>query len=109
MKLETLAKAFAVFVLGALLATMLIAAGGSASAQTDDPSGWVGAVEAEAASDTSGEGVAAVPMDIPLGESDLVGSVMYRRSGEFERFDTDHDIDPPQSANGAGGVGFVVL
>ena len=49
-------------------------------------------------------GLAAVPMDLPLGESELVGSVMYRRSGEFERFDTDHDIDPPQSARSTSGT-----
>ena len=105
MKLETLAKAFAVFVLGALLATMLIASEGSASAQTGDTSSSADTIAAEAVSDSSGEGVAAVPMELPLGESDLVGSVLYRRSGEFERFDTD----PPQSVNGASGVGFVVL
>ena len=29
---------------------------------------------------------------------------MYRRSGEFERFDTDHDIDTPPSAIGASGA-----
>ena len=56
-------------------------------------------------SGSGGAGVAAVPMDLPLGESDLVGSVMYRRSGEFERFDTDHDIDPPHSARSTGGAG----
>ena len=98
MKLEMLAKAFAVFVLAAVLAAGLIAAEGYALAQTGDPSSSVDALAAEAVSDTSGEGVAALPMELPLGESDLVGSVMYRRSGEFERFDTDHDIDPPQSA-----------
>ena len=32
---------------------------------------------------SGGADVAAVPLDLPLGESDLVGSVMYRRSGEF--------------------------
>ena len=48
--------------------------------------------------------MAAVPLELPLGESDLVGSVMYRRSGEFERFDTDHDIDTPPSAGGASGA-----
>ena len=111
MKLEMPAKAFTVFVLAALLASGLIAAGGSASAQPVDPSSLDGAVGAEAVSYAGGEGVAAVPMDLPLEESDLVGSVMYRRSGEFERFDTDHDIDPPQSArstssaSGASGAG----
>ena len=59
MKLEFSTKAFAVFVLAAMLAAGLIAAERSASAQTDDPSGWVGAAEAEAVSDASGEGVAA--------------------------------------------------
>ena len=104
MKLEFSTKAFAVFVLVAMLAAGLIAAQGSAVAQTDDSSSLVDAVVAEAVSDTSREGVAAAPMELPLSESDLVGSVMYHRSGEFERFDTDHDIDPPQSARSAGGA-----
>ena len=98
MKLEMPAKVLAVFVLAAVLAAGLIAAGGSASAKQGDPSSLDGAVGAEAVSYAGGEGAAAVPMELPLGESDLVGSVLYRRSGEFERFDTDHDIDPPQSA-----------
>ena len=104
MKLELLAKAFAVFVLAAVLATTLIAAEGSAAAQTDDANSSADAVAAEDASDSGGEGVAAVPFELPLGESDLVGSVMYRRSGEFERFDTDHDIDTPSGAGGASGA-----
>ena len=104
MKLELLAKALAVFVLAALLATILSVAEGSASAQMGDTSSSVDAVAAEAVSDASGTDVAAVPLDLPLGESDLVGSVMYRRSGEFERFDTDHDIDPPSGAGGASGA-----
>ena len=104
MKLEMPAKALTVCLLAAMLAAGLIAVEGSASAQTGDPSGSVVTATAEAVSDTSGEGVAAVPMDLPLGESDLVGSVMYRRSGEFERFDTDHDIDPPQSARSTSGA-----
>ena len=98
MKLEMPAKAFTVFVLAAVMAAGLIAAEGYALAQTGDPSSSVDALAAEAVSDTSGEGVAALPMELPLGESVLVGSVMYRRSGEFERFDTDHDIDPPAGA-----------
>ena len=105
MKLEMPVKVSAVFLLTALLAAGLIATGGSASAQTDDTSSPVDAVGAEVVSDSNGEGVAAVPMDLPLGESDLVGSVMYRRSGEFERFDTDHDIDPPQSARSTSSAG----
>ena len=104
MKLELPAKLLAVFVMAAVLATTLIAAGGAASAQPVDPSSLDGAVGAEAVSYAGGEGVAAVPMELPLGESDLVGSVMYRRSGEFERFDTDHDIDPPQSARSTSGA-----
>ena len=104
MKLEMPTKISAVFLMAALLAAELIAAGGSASAQTDDTGSPAGAVAAEAVSDTGGAGVAAVPMDLPLSESDLVGSVMYRRSGEFERFDTDHDIDPPAGAGGASGA-----
>ena len=104
MKLEMPTKISAVFLMAALLAAELIAAGGSASAQTDDTGSPAGAVAAEAVSDTGGAGVAAVPMDLPLSESDLVGSVMYRRSGEFERFDTDHDIDPPQSARSTSGA-----
>ena len=104
MKLEMPAKAFTVFVLAALLASGLIATGGSVAAQAGDPSSLDSAVGAEAVSYAGGEGVAAVPMDLPLGESDLVGSVMYRRSGEFERFDTDHDIDPPQSARSTSGA-----
>lgn len=105
MRLELLAKAFAVFVLAAVLATTLIAAGGSAAAQAGDTSSSADALAAEAVSDSSSSGVAAVPMGLPLGESDLVGSVLYRRTGEFERFDTDHDIDPPQSARSASGAG----
>ena len=111
MKLEMPAKALTVCLLAAILAAGLIAVEGSASAQTGDPNSSVVTATAEAVSDFSGEGVAAVPMDLPLGESDLVGSVMYRRSGEFERFDTDHDIDPQQSArstssaSGASGAG----
>ena len=105
MKLEMPSKVLTVCLLAAMLATTLMAAGGSASAQTGDPISSVVTVTAEAVSDSSGEGVAAVPMDLPLGESDLVGSVMYRRSGEFERFDTDHDIDPPQSARSTSGAG----
>ncbi len=104
MKLEMPAKAFTVFVLAALLASGLIATGGSVAAQAGDPSSLDSAVGAEAVSYAGGEGVAAVPMDLPLGESDLVGSVMYRRSGEFERFDTDHDIDPPPSARSTSGA-----
>ena len=104
MKLEMPVKVSAVFLLTALLAAGLIATGGSASAQTDDTSSPVDAVGAEVVSDSGGAGVAAVPMDLPLSESDLVGSVMYRRSGEFERFDTDHDIDPPQSARSTSGA-----
>ena len=109
MKLEMRTKVLAVFVIAAVLAAGLIAAGGAASAQTSDPSSRVGDVGAEAVPGTRGEGVAAVPMELPLGESDLVGSVLYRRSGEFERFDTDHDIDPPPSAINASVDGFVVL
>ena len=104
MKLEMPSKLLAVFVMIAVLATTLMAAGGSASAQTGDPSSPVVTATAEAVSDSSGEGVAAVPIELPLGKSDLVGSVMYRRSGEFERFDTDHDIDPPQSARSTSGA-----
>lgn len=104
MKLEMPSKLLAVFVMVAVLATTLMAAGGSASAQTGDPSSPVVTATAEAVSDSSGEGVAAVPIELPLGKSDLVGSVMYRRSGEFERFDTDHDIDPPQSARSTSGA-----
>ena len=104
MKLEMPTKVSAVFLMAALLAAGLIAAGGSASAQTDDTGSPADAVAAEAVSDTGGAGVAAVPMDLPLSESDLVGSVMYRRSGEFERFDTDHDIDPPSGISGASGA-----
>ena len=104
MKLEMPAKVLAVFVMAAVLATTLIATEGSVAAQTGDPSSPVDALAAEAVSNFSGEGVAAVPMDLPLRESDLVGSVMYRRSGEFERFDTDHDIDPPQSARSTSGA-----
>ena len=104
MKLEMPTKVLTVFVLAALLATILSVAEGSASAQTGDTGSSVDAVAAETVSDASGTDVAAVPMDLPLGESDLVGSVMYRRSGEFERFDTDHDIDPPSGAGGASGA-----
>ena len=104
MKLNCSAKAISVFLLAAVLAAGLIAAEGSASAQPDDTSSPVDAVGAESVSDSGGEGVAAMPMELPLGESDLVGSVMYRRSGEFERFDTDHDIDPPPSTRSASGA-----
>ena len=105
MKLEMPAKALTVCLLAAMLAAGLIAVEGSASAQTGDLSSPVVTATAEAVSDSNGEGVAAVPMELPLGESDLVGSVMYRRSGEFERFDTDHDIDPPQSARSTSSAG----
>ena len=104
MKLEMPTKISAVFLLAAMLATGLIATEGSAAAQTDDTSSPVDAVAAEAVSDSGGEGVAAVPLVLPLGESDLVGSVMYRRSGEFERFDTDHDIDALSGAGVASGA-----
>ena len=104
MKPEMQTKAFTIFVLAAVLAAGLIAAEGSAAAQTGDTSSPVDAVGTETLSDSSGEGVAAMPMDLPLGESDLVGSVMYRRAGEFERFDTDHDNDPPSGADGASGA-----
>ena len=104
MKLEIPAKVFAVFVLVAVLATGLIADERSVLAQTGDPGNSIDTA-AEALSYSSGEGVAAVPLKLPLGESDLVGSVMYRRSGEFERFDTDHDIDPPQSARSTNSTG----
>ena len=104
MKLEMPTKVSAVFLLAAMLATGLIVAEGFAVAQTGDTSSPVDAVGAEALSDSGGEGVAAVPLVLPLGESDLVGSVMYRRSGEFERFDTDHDIDQSSGAGGASGT-----
>ena len=83
MKLELPAKLLAVFVMAVVLAATLISAEGSVAAQTGDPSSSVDALAAEAVSNTSGEGVAAIPMELPLEESDLVGSVMYRRSGEF--------------------------
>ena len=105
MNLNCSAKAFYVLILTALLAATLIATESSAVAQTDDTSSSADALAAEAVSDSSSSGVAAVPMGLPLGESDLVGSVLYRRTGEFERFDTDHDIDPPQSARSASGAG----
>ena len=104
MKSNYSAKTFTVFVLAAVLATMLIAAEGSVAAQKSDPSSSAPADATGAKADLSGAGVAAAPMELPLGESDLVGSVMYRRSGEFERFDTDHDIDPPSGAGGAAGA-----
>ena len=100
MKSNYLAKIFTVFVLVAVLAAGLITAEVSVAAQSADPSS---SAVADATGDISGPGVAAVPLELPLSESDLVGSVMYRRSGEFERFDTDHDIDPPSGAGGASG------
>ena len=104
MKLKLSAKEFAIFVLPAVLAAGLIAAEGSAVAQTGDPGGSAATDTTGTKADLSGEGVAAVPLELPLSESDLVGSVMYRRSGEFERFDTDHDIDPPSGAGDASGA-----
>ena len=104
MKSNCSAKIFTVFVLVAVLAAGLIAAEGSVAAQSVDPGGSVVADETRDVSVSGGAGVAAVPLELPLGESDLVGSVMYRRSGEFERFDTDHDIDPPSGAGGANGA-----
>ena len=101
MKSNCSAKMLTVFVLVAVLAAGLIVAEGSVVAQSTDPGGSVVADEARDVS--GGAGVAAVPLELPLGESDLVGSVMYRRYGEFERFDTDHDIDPPSGASGASG------
>ena len=105
MKSNCSAKIFAVFVLVAVLAAGLIATEGSAVAQTGEPRSSAAVDTTATKADLSGAGVAAVPMELPLGESDLVGSVMYRRSGEFERFDTDHDIDPPSGAGGASGSG----
>ena len=104
MKSNCSAKIFAVFVLAALLATMLIASEGSAMAQISDPSGSAPTDKAGTLSASGGADVAAVPLELPLSESDLVGSVMYRRAGEFERFDTDHDIDTPSGAGGASGT-----
>ena len=104
MKSNYLAKIFTVFVLVAVLAAGLIAAEGSAVAQTGDPGSSAVADATGDISGSGGAGVAAVPLDLPLGVSDLVGSVMYRRSGEFERFDTDHDLDPPSGAGGASGT-----
>ena len=102
--MSTMFRAFYVFVLGALLSTMLIVAEGSVAAQSADPGSSVVADESGDLSGSGGAGVAAVPLELPLGESDLVGSVMYRRAGEFERFDTDHDIDAPSGAGGASGA-----
>ena len=104
MKSNCSAKVFTVFVLVAVLAAGLIAAERSAVAQTTDPSSSTATDATGEMSVSGGAGVAAVPTDLPLGESDLIGSVMYRRSGEFERFDTDHDIDPPSGAGGASGA-----
>ena len=104
MKSNCSAKIFTVFVLVAVLAAGLIAAEGSSAAQTADPGSSAAADATGEMSVSGGAGVAAVPLELPLGESDLVGSVMYRRSGEFERFDTDHDIDTPVGAGGASGA-----
>ena len=104
MKSNCSAKIFAVFVLTALLVAGLIAAEVSVAAQSADPGSSVVADESGDLSGSGGAGVAAVPLDLPLGESDLVGSVMYRRSGEFQRFDTDHDIDLLAGAGGASGA-----
>ena len=104
MKSNCSAKIFTVFVLVAVLAAGLIAAEGSAVAQTGETGGSAATDTTGDKADLGGAGVAAVPLELPLGESDLVGSVMYRRSGEFERFDTDHDIDQPSGAGGASGA-----
>ena len=42
---------------------------------------------------SSGVDVAASPASLPLPRSHFVGSVLYKRTVWFERFDTDHDID----------------
>ena len=42
---------------------------------------------------SSGVDVAASPASLPLPMSHFVGSVLYKRTVWFERFDTDHDID----------------
>ena len=42
---------------------------------------------------SSNESLAASPAAFPLHETHFVGSVMYKRTVGFERFDTDHDID----------------
>ena len=105
MKLNCSAKTFTVFTLVAVLAAGLITTGRSVAAQTIDPGSLAAAGTTGDVPDTNGAAVAAVPLELPLGESDLVGSVMYRRSGEFERFDTDHDIDAPSGAGGASGSG----
>ena len=104
MKSNYSAKIFTVFVLVAVLAAGLIAAERSAVAQTGETGGSAAADTTGAKADLNGADVAAAPLELPLSESDLVGSVMYRRSGEFERFDTDHDIDTPPSAGGASGA-----
>ena len=104
MKSNCSAKIFTVFVLVAVLAAGLIAAEGSAVAQTGETGGSAATDTTGDKADLGGAGVAAAPLVLPLGESDLVGSVMYRRSGEFERFDTDHDIDASSGAGGASGA-----
>ena len=85
-------------------ANKTIATEGSVAAQTDDLGGSAPTDKAGTLSGSGRADVAAVPLELPLSESDLVGSVMYRRSGEFERFDTDHDIDAPAGAGGASGA-----
>ena len=67
MKQEMPTKVLTVFVLAALLATMLIAAEGSAVAQTGEPGDSAAADTTGAKADLNGADVAAVPLVLPLG------------------------------------------
>ena len=62
-----------------------------AVAATAGSSGVSGSVDQA----SNGVDVAASPASLPLLRSHFVGSVLYKRTVWFERFDTDHDIDGP--------------
>ena len=79
----------------AVLAAGLIVVGDAVVAQQG---GTAVSSSSEATGSTASDGssnarVAASPAAFPLPETHFVGSVLYKRTVWFERFDTDHDID----------------
>ena len=79
----------------AVLAAGLIVVGDTVVAQQSgaDASSSSEAAGATALVESSNESLAASPAALPLPRSHFEGSVMYKRTVWFERFDTDHDID----------------
>ena len=90
-------KEVAVAVVVVLMAGVLAAdgLGETVDAQTGgEVSGDVVGMAESSADVSSGVlGPAASPASLPLPRSHFVGSVLYKRTVWFERFDTDHDID----------------